>query len=132
MVKLKRIVPRFVEYVPDVLEDGVLYISVQYATASHKCACGCGQRVVTPIKPTDWSLTWNGEEVSLDPSVGNWSFSCRSHYWIRNNKIVWSRPFSDYEIGLVRDKDTRGRLAYFKRRASDKKEVKRAGKRLTA
>ena len=131
MVKLKSLVPKFVEYVPEVLEDGVLYISVQYGTASHKCACGCGQRVVTPIKPTDWALTWNGEEVSLDPSVGNWSFPCRSHYWIHNNRVVWSRPFSDYEIRLVREKDTRGRQAYFKRRASDKKEVKPEGERLT-
>jgi hypothetical protein len=124
MVKLRSLVPKFVEYVPEVLEDGVLYISVQYGTASHKCACGCGQRVVTPIKPTDWSLTWNGEEVSLDPSIGNWSFPCRSHYWIRNNRIFWSRPYSDYEIAAVREKEALGRRANFKRHAAGRERGK--------
>ena len=115
-MRLRRIVPRFVEYIPNVLEDGVLYISVPYTTASHKCACGCGQRVVTPIKPTDWTLSWNGEEVSLNPSIGNWSFPCRSHYWIRNNRVIWSRLFSEYEIRSVREKDRRRTKAYFEKR----------------
>jgi Family of unknown function (DUF6527) len=113
--RVKRIIPEFVEFIPEKLRDGVLYISIPYATASHNCACGCGQKVVTPIKPMDWSVSWNGEDVSLDPSIGNWSFSCRSHYWIRNNKIVWSRPYSDFEVAMIREKDARWRDAYFKR-----------------
>jgi hypothetical protein len=115
-MRLRQIVPKFVEYIPDVMEEGVLYISVPYATASHKCACGCGQRVVTPIKPTDWTLGWNGEEVSLDPSIGNWSFPCQSHYWIRKNRILWSRQLSDAEIRMVRERDQRRKHSYFGRR----------------
>jgi len=32
----------FVESFPDAREHGVLYISLTYATATHRCACGCG------------------------------------------------------------------------------------------
>lgn len=95
----------FVDLIPDVVKEGILYISIPYATTTHKCACGCGEIVVTPIKPTDWALTWNGETVSICPSIGNWSLPCQSHYWIDENKIIWSRKWSDYEIKTGRAKD---------------------------
>ena len=38
---------RFVRNVPRELEPGVLYISMEYATAVHSCCCGCGERVVS-------------------------------------------------------------------------------------
>ncbi len=62
---------RFVERIPRAPEPGVLYISVEYATAAHSCACGCGEEVMTPLTPTDWKMTFDGETVSLSPSVGN-------------------------------------------------------------
>ena len=73
----------FVEFIPDKLADGVVYVSIPYATVAHKCCCGCGMEVVTPLSPTDWELIFDGESISLDPSIGNWSFDCKSHYWIR-------------------------------------------------
>ena len=39
----------FVEFIPDELEQGTIYISIRFATASHLCCCGCGNKVVTPI-----------------------------------------------------------------------------------
>jgi hypothetical protein len=84
---------KFVEFVPDELEDGILYVSITYATVLHKCACGCGNEVVTPLSPSDWQLTFNGETISLFPSIGNWSFPCQSHYWIRKNEVVWVRDW---------------------------------------
>lgn len=85
----------FVEFIPaDLLED-VIYVSVMYATAVHRCCCGCGSRVVTPISPGGWTLTFNGETISLAPSIGNWSFPCRSHYWIRRNRVEWDATWSD-------------------------------------
>ena len=89
MTKLSRLKHRFVEFVPEKLEPGTLYISMEYATASHKCCCGCGRDVVTPISPTDWQLTFDGRTVSLQPSIGNWSYPCRSHYWIKGDRVVW-------------------------------------------
>lgn len=84
---------KFVDSVPDQMEDGILYISLVYATAIHKCCCGCGKEVVTPFSPSDWELVFNGESVSLYPSIGNWSFDCQSHYWIRKNKIYVARKW---------------------------------------
>jgi hypothetical protein len=111
----KLIRPKFVKYIPDEVEDGVLYISIPYATAIHKCPCGCGEIVVTPIKPTDWTLTWNGETVTLKPSIGNWSLPCRSHYWIIENRIIWARKWITSEIEAGRAKDRQAKLRYYRR-----------------
>ena len=71
---------RFVPHIPEKLEPKVLYISMEYATAAHSCCCGCGEEVVTPLTPTDWRMTFDGETISLSPSIGNWNLRCRSHY----------------------------------------------------
>lgn len=95
----------FVEYAPEELASGTLYISIPYRTALHNCPCGCGIEVVTPLDPTDWKLTYDGETVSLYPSIGNWSFPCRSHYWIKNSEIVWAESWSDEKIRYGRQRD---------------------------
>jgi len=89
---------KFVEFIPNELEERVLYVSLVYGTASHRCCCGCGIKVVTPLTPTDWKLIFDGETVSLYPSIGNWSFPCRSHYWIRNNGVEWADDWSERRI----------------------------------
>ena len=94
---MKTLQHKFVELVPDVLEEGVLYISIEYCSAIHKCICGCGNEVVTPLSPYDWKLTFDGKSVSLSPSIGNWNFECKSHYWIINNNVRIARKWSDYE-----------------------------------
>lgn len=108
-----RIEHRFVDAVPEKLEDGVLYVSIEFTTAVHKCLCGCGQEVVTPLSPTDWKLSFDGETVSLDPSVGNWSFDCQSHYWIRRDAVRWAGQMSEEQIAKVRANDVRSKAAYF-------------------
>ena len=70
----------FVDLVPRELKEGTLYISIEFATATHKCFCGCGTEVVTPISPVGWQVKFDGETVSLSPSVGSWSLKCKSHY----------------------------------------------------
>lgn len=91
----KSVTQKFVELIPDVLEDGVLYISIPHCVTIHKCICGCGNEVVTPIAPNGWRLSFDGETVSLSPSIGNWNFECRSHYWIRNNQVVFAGSFEE-------------------------------------
>ena len=95
---ISRLDLEFVGHIPDVLKDGTLYISMGYATAIHKCACGCGHEIVTPLSPIDWTLTFDGVSVTLDPSIGNWSYSCQSHYLIIKNRIVWSDRWSKSRI----------------------------------
>jgi hypothetical protein len=84
------LIHKFVEYIPEKLEDGVIYISGPFATVVHKCCCGsCGNKVVTPISPTDWKLSFDGDSISLEPSIGNFQFPCKSHYYIKHNKVEW-------------------------------------------
>lgn len=105
-MKPKALNHKFVEHFPETLQEATLYISVDFATAAHLCCCGCGQEVVTPFSPTDWKMIFDGKTVSLEPSIGNWSFSCRSHYFLRRNKVIWAgdMSFDKIEAGRTRDR----------------------------
>ena len=106
---------KFVEFIPDKVEEGILYISIEYCTTIHKCVCGCGNEVVTPLSPTDWRLSFNGKTVSLYPSIGNWNFDCQSHYWIKNNKIEFSDRWTKDQIDFGRENDMEKKVEYFKK-----------------
>jgi hypothetical protein len=105
VTRISRLKPLYVEFVPERLEPGVLYISRRYSTATHLCCCGCGLEVVTPLKPAKWSMTERNGAVWLTPSIGNWSFPCRSHYWIEGNRVRWSAALSPAAIAAVRARD---------------------------
>jgi hypothetical protein len=107
----------FVEYIPPRLDDGALYVSIPYRTAVHKCACGCGNKVVTPISPADWQILFDGEAVSLFPSVGNWEFPCQAHYWIRSNRVIRAKPCTPEQIARGRARENRARREYFARKS---------------
>lgn len=98
---------RFIEGAPPELEAGVLYVSIRRRSVLHLCACGCGFEVVTPLAPHRWQLIFDGETVSLEPSVGNSVLPCRSHYFITNNEVDWHRPMTEDEIGWARRLDQR-------------------------
>lgn len=123
---MKTVQHKFVEFIPDKIEEGTLYISMEYCTAMHKCVCGCGNEVVTPISPTDWQLTFDGKSISLCPSIGNWSFDCKSHYWIEKNQIRHSRKWTDSEINAGRKKDQKEKKNFFsKKKKTPKSKTKR-------
>lgn len=103
----------FVDYLPDTLEDGIVYVSIPFDTVVHRCCCGCGLQVVTPLSPTDWRLTYDGRSISLYPSIGNWDFPCRSHYWITAGRVEWARMWSAQEVERARDRDRRDKVEYF-------------------
>ncbi len=107
--------PLFVESIPEVIDEGVLYVSMIFATAMHRCACGCGEEVVTPLSPTDWQVHYDGENISLEPSIGNWGFRCRSHYWVRGGEIRWSGSMSKEEIQGGRSRDRRRKSRFYGR-----------------
>ncbi len=105
--------PEYVEFIPKALEDGVLYISNRFGTASHRCFCGCGTKVVTPLRQTEFELISRGGKVSLYPSIGNWNYPCQSHYWIRDNQVVWAAAMSKEQIRVNRIHDDAVKEAYF-------------------
>lgn len=105
MRRIAAIQYRLVETIPRAIDDGVLYISREYATAVHKCCCGCGHEVVTPMGPTDWAIEIDGDAVSVYPSIGSWSLACRSHYWIDRGRIRWAAQWSQAQIEYGRHRD---------------------------
>jgi hypothetical protein len=111
-MRLTAIEPRFVEFIPAELEPGTLYVSMAYATTTHLCACGCGNKVVLPLSPAEWQLHFDGESASLTPSIGNWEFPCRSHYWIKANKIRWAARWTDDQVNAGRQHDAEALDAY--------------------
>ncbi len=110
----------FVEYIPKDVQEGTIYVSISFATAIHKCCCGCGGEVVTPLSPTDWKLIFDGESISLDPSIGNWSFACQSHYWIKRNRVTWAPQWSREEIESGRAYDRFVKKERFERKETSK------------
>lgn len=104
---------RFVRNAPREMEPGVLYISMEYATAVHSCCCGCGERVVTPFTPTDWRMTFDGECVTLSPSVGNWNQDCRSHYVIERNRVIECGHWSNARVEAEKRRDKRAKAEYY-------------------
>lgn len=115
-MRFKQLEPRFVKGIPRELEPGVLYVSMDYGTVVHGCCCGCGHEVVTPLTPTDWTLTFNGEAVSLWPSVGNWNLPCQSHYVIRGNRVIEAGPWNKAKIEAEQRRDTKAKADFYAQR----------------
>ena len=90
--------PLFVEAIPQLpeMDKDTLYVSMRFATLSHLCPCGCGRLVDVTLSPTTRSLAYDGEHLTLSPSIGV-KFPCRSHYSIVRNAIVWYPPISTSE-----------------------------------
>lgn len=115
VMRTARLRPEFVEFIPEQLFEGVLYVSRRYSTAAHLCCCGCGHEVVTPLNPAKWHLSERGGAVSLTPSIGNWSFPCQSHYWVERNSIRWAAAMSPELIVEVKERDRRDAISFGRR-----------------
>lgn len=118
--------PHFAHEVPEQLEEGKLYISSEFGSVNHLCACGCGYEVVTPLHPAQWAILYDGEAVTLRPSVGSFGLPCRSHYVIDRNRVVWQPSWSarDARAGAARDRQMLERFF-----ASEEADVERGGRR---
>jgi hypothetical protein len=113
---IERIRLEAVEFMPAQLESGVLYVSKKYRTAAHLCACGCGEKVRTQLGDLGWSLTKGRSGPTLYPSIGNWQKPCRSHYFIRDGRVLWQRNWTDEEVLRGRWAEEVRRDAYFQTR----------------
>lgn len=109
----KRLEHRFVDEIPERIEPGILYVSLQFATAVHSCCCGCGEEVVTPFTPTDWKMTFDGETISLKPSVGSWTLACRSHYVIDRSLVVEALPWTGAEVESGRRRERAAKARHY-------------------
>ena len=79
--------PEYVEFMPELMEEGVVYISKAYGVSIHLCLCGCKEKTVLPLHSVHgWVLTEKNDKISFTPSIGNYQLPCNSHYIITNNK----------------------------------------------
>lgn len=110
---MKTIALQRVTYLPHDLAPGVLYVSEEYAVAGHLCACGCGNKVVTPLGPAEWSFRERNGLPTLFPSIGSWQLPCQSHYLITDGRIDWAPKWSEAAVVAGRQAEEQRRRAYY-------------------
>jgi hypothetical protein len=85
----------YLSEVPDNLLDSTIYIVGEkgyYWFAVMLCPCGCKKKIHLNLLQTS-SPNWNilrhrDGTISFSPSIVN-KTGCRSHFFIRQSKIVW-------------------------------------------
>jgi hypothetical protein len=110
---MKTIALERVDYLPRELSPGILYVSEEYKVAGHLCACGCGNKVVVPLGPAEWTFHENAGRPTLRPSIGNWQLPCRSHYVISDGRIDWGDQWSEAAVVAGRRAEDVRRKAYY-------------------
>lgn len=101
MRKMKKYNTVFVEQIPEKLDNNKLYVCIKYNIAAHRCACGCGTEIFTPIsKKFGWTLSYDGENASLKPSIGNGNYSCHSHYFLKDGTVQWLTPIKSDSVPI--------------------------------
>lgn len=107
---------KHVHYMPKTLEPGVLYVSREFNTAAHLCACGCGAKIRTPLTPTEWTLEETPSGPTLRPSIGNWQQECKSHYVISRGDVIWAEKWTSEQIVAGRRREEKNRINYYRTR----------------
>ena len=92
----------FVDWMPNKRKENIIYISNRGRLIIHNCFCGCGEGVPITIgkigKHNNWTYSLNDKkEITIFPSIAT-GLKCGSHYFIRDNKVVWSNPISREEV----------------------------------
>ena len=106
----------WVEDMPQSMRSGTLYISIKHRLIEHVCACGCGEEISLPLGKSEWRIAYDGDSISVFPSVGNWRLPCKSHYVIRENKTIWCTRWTEKQILEGRKRDRAEKLADIRRK----------------
>ncbi|MCG2798195.1 MAG: hypothetical protein L6367_06615 [Cellulomonas sp.] len=104
-----------VDTIPSVLKPRTLYLCLEHDVVVHLCMCGCSAKVVTPLGPAEWSVSYDENTVSLRPSIGNGALACRSHYWITRSDVRWLPQITEREQRRAYARDERDLLAQLER-----------------
>lgn len=116
-MKMMLLTPEFVSEIPQKIQEGKIYVSPKYGAIVHLCPCGCGSEISTPLnRKHGWVMSYDGELLSLSPSVGNYSYPCQSHYFIRDNKVVWVPDHKEFKSREKRKKSLVDRIKSFFRK----------------
>lgn len=94
-MKIESYKPVFVTPIPHEIEPGIMYVSEEFGICMFLCPCGCGEKIPIPFGPDKpdpehtWDFTKNGDVITLSPSILMLA-GCKSHYFIREGKVVWT------------------------------------------
>ena len=87
-----------VDDVPEVLEPETVYLVGEDSLpwcAALLCPCGCGSTIQVSLvagdRPSWRAIRHFSGSVTLLPSIWR-SSGCRSHFFVRRGRIVWSAP----------------------------------------
>ena len=87
-----------VDDVPEVLEPETVYLVGEDSlpwSAALLCPCGCGSTIQVSLvagdRPSWRAIRHFSGSVTLLPSIWR-SSGCRSHFFLRRGRIVWSAP----------------------------------------
>jgi hypothetical protein len=85
MKTLKKVSYELVEvlFIPENMESGLIYYSLEYNCSNHLCPCGCGSQTPLPIKDGEWTLDVRNGKTTITPSIQH-RFNFKSHYVITN------------------------------------------------
>ena len=61
-------------------------------------------------------MIFDGETVSLHPSIGSFKLDCKSHYYISRGVVEWSGAWSDKRVATARRHDESEKREYYKNR----------------
>jgi hypothetical protein len=91
-----------VDELPDVLKQRSLYLIGDGApwSAALLCPCGCRDVIQLSLLHGDsprWRLSLDGDELpTLVPSIRR-TQGCRSHFFLRHGRVVWSDHVTNSE-----------------------------------
>ena len=89
MRRQKVLRPEFVQSIPTgSRKPGEIVVSCRYNVASFLCPCGCGAAMDIIFRPYRWRMEWDGEHLSICPSISSPRLACKSHYWITRNEVI--------------------------------------------
>lgn len=77
------------------LTPGELMLGQDKDIIQFLCPCGCGKEIYLTskewcdVRGKNWSILEKDGKVTLWPSVNATGFECKSHFWIKDNKVVW-------------------------------------------
>ena len=77
------------------VEAGELMTGQNNRLIQFQCPCGCGNQIDLFTKEywnrpgKNWTIEVKDSKVTLWPSINMVNHDCKSHFWIRDNKVVW-------------------------------------------
>ncbi|WP_418225310.1 DUF6527 family protein [Burkholderia pseudomallei] len=58
-------------------------------------------------------MTYDGESISLTPSVGNWYSGCRSHDIVRQGRVIEAESWSQAQIEAEHRRDVAAKASFY-------------------